>query len=251
MNSLELSRCRRVFTGLHIFLVSRHAQSSSPSLFQCQFSSDGSGRVYTPNIPDFYFNATNAASFLTDAARANLTASNKGFTRVFTIPSESPQRNCSGNVVSIQYCYQASDSDLGTRRIAFTFLTVELDGLRATVTGSFGIQTNPHSSICTNPPGNIQQVCCDTVSLGPNNQFQIPASSFSFNVLTNGNLRPLTFADSAVDFRVVHYRSSFGVAILPGNVFVLSETQLQNESSIVLMRLFIGKASRVHSGHYQ
>ena len=147
-------------------------QSQTTSIFQCQSSSDQNGLVYTPNIHDFYFNNVNAANFRTGGG-ANLTTPISGATYIFTIPSESPLRNCSGTVVSLQYCYQARDRDIGMTRDVLDFLTLVQNGLQYTVSSSLTIQTTPRSSICTDTSGSIQQTCYDTSSLNANDQFQL------------------------------------------------------------------------------
>ncbi len=53
-----------------------------------QPSSDQSGLVYTPNIPDVYFNDTNAVDFRT-GDEANLTNTENGARYFFTVPAES------------------------------------------------------------------------------------------------------------------------------------------------------------------
>ena len=90
-----------------------HLQSSS--LFQCQSSSDQSGLVYTPNIPDEYFNDVNVANFRT----SSLNVKGKRATHIFTIPPELVSRNCSGSLVSIQYCYRARDRDIDILQTIF------------------------------------------------------------------------------------------------------------------------------------
>ena len=76
--------------------------SASAALFQCQHSTFQDGQVFTPNIPDLYFNHTYAADMEDLLMRPR-----NGLTYFFTIPPESAERNCSGTVVAIQYCYRS------------------------------------------------------------------------------------------------------------------------------------------------
>ncbi len=107
----------------------------SSSLFQCQSSSDQNGLVYTPNIPNEYFNHTNAADLRTSGGflvGLNVTVREKRATHIFTIPPESASRNCSGSLVSIQYCYRARDRDINKRRDIFvlsSLISLNQDGL--------------------------------------------------------------------------------------------------------------------------
>ena len=178
--------------------------------FQCPPSSDQRGLVYTLNISDFYFNHTNAADLRTSDG-VNLTHS---VTYFFTVPAESVSRNCSdGDVVSIQYCYQARYDDItmgtmGTSINVFNLLAVDRNGMQFTIINSTTIQTAPNNSICTSPPGDIQQICCDTTPLSG---FQIPASEYTFGiVITNRNVRPLAFADhdTRMEYHVYQFITS-------------------------------------------
>ncbi len=96
-----------------------------PVLLRSKWTSPHPQQVYTPNIPDEYFNDTNAVDFRT-GDEANLTNTENGARYFFTVPAESTSRNCSGDVVSIQYCYQARDSDRDTNSIVFNLLAVDL-----------------------------------------------------------------------------------------------------------------------------
>ena len=180
----------------------------------------------------------NAADFRTGNG-ANLTTSLDGITYIFTIPPESPLRNCSGTAVSLQYCYQARDRNRGMTRDVFNFLSLVQNGSQFTVNSRLTIQTTPHNNICTDPrpPESIQQICCDTSSLNASNQFQLPSSDFTFGiVITNNDVRPLAFTTSALEYRVEHYQVSLG----PNgrNIVTLGDNDRVNGSSLVF-RLII------------
>ena len=225
---------------LFSFVGSGHTQTSS-SLFQCHSSSNQNGLIYTPNILDFYFNDVNAANFRTGGG-ANLTTSRNGFTYIFTIPSESSLRNCSGTVVSLQYCYEARNSELRKTNDVFNFLSITRNNLLFTANSRLTIQTTPQNSICTDPPGGIQQICCDTSSLSANNQFQLPSSDFTFGVvITNSNVRPLVFTTSALEYRVEQFQAALGAdGPTPGNRVTLGDNTRVNGGSLVF-RFLIGK----------
>ena len=206
-------------------------------MFQCQFSSEPSEFLYTPNIPDSYFNDE---SYTMTNGVAELV---NGITHIFTFPSESVQRNCSGRVESIQYCYQARDSDIGHTRNVFKFLSLVQEpvhgGVQFTVNSSITIQTTPEDSICSDPLGNIQQVCCDTTFLSATNQFQIPPSTYTFGVqIINNNVKPLVFTNRATEYRVVQYQAVLGNTP-PGSIFTLTENSQMNRS-LLLLRFLIG-----------
>ena len=195
----------------------------------------------------------NAADFRTGGG-ANLTTSRNGFTYIFTIPPESPlMRNCSGTVVSLQYCYQARNRDIGENRNIFNLLSLTQNGLDFTVNGRITRQARPRNNRCTDPnSGDIQQICCETTSLaGLNiyNRFHIPSSNFAFGVvIRNGNVRPLTFTTSATEYRVEQYQAALGAnGPSLGNTFTLADSNRVNNGASLLFRFFIGNFSNLHS----
>lgn len=99
-------------------------------LFQCHSVQDQSGLISIPNIPDFLFINNAAASDVTSGA---LTVTQFGLTYIFTIPAESEQRNCSGTVLSIQYCYEASNETIGSNQHIFNLLVLQQNGLDFTI----------------------------------------------------------------------------------------------------------------------
>ena len=174
-------------------------------MFLCQHSSDQSGLVYIPNIPDFYFSHENAADFSTGPG-ANLTTPNeqRGTVFIFSIPPKSSERNCSGTVVSLQYCYNTTQ--IGEKKNYFNFLLLDRTGSSEfTVTNRVRGIATPQQSNCT---GNMPGICCSTTTLDMDMQFQITSSTFWFGVtvLTNGARRPLAFANSNTEYRVEQYQ---------------------------------------------
>ena len=207
------------------------------------FAGSGSGSI-PPIIPDFYFNDSNAAAnFRTDGS-ANLTQSQfRRLSYIFAIPPESPLRNCSGTVVSLQYCYQARNSDIGRNRTVFIFLSLTQNGMNFTVNRRIFIRTTPSNTICTNSSGSIQQICCDTTTLNINNQFQLPSSNFSFGVaINNPNVRPLAFTTSSTEYHVEQYKASL-MLTNSGTMFTLSTSEKVNDS-FLLFRFVIGKGNK-------
>ena len=224
-----------------LLIETGHAQITNSPLFQCQFSSNQNGQVYTPNIPDFYFNDRNAEVNF----RTNLTTSPHGTTYIFTIPPESPLRNCSGTVVSLQYCYQARSSDIGPRktRSVFNLLFLTQNSMNFTVDRKTTIQARPRGSKCTEPDRGIVQICCEITSLtglSIYNRFHIPSSNFAFGVtIGNENVRPLTFT-STTEYHVQQYKAALG-ANKPSlrSTFTLTNNTRVNDG-FLLFRFFIG-----------
>ena len=202
-------------------------------------SSYQNGLIHTriPNIPDFYFNDSN---FRTDGS-ANLTQSQfGGVTYIFIIPSESPLHNCSDTVVSLQYCYQARNNDIGRVNI-FTFLSLTQNGMHFTVNRRIPIRTTPSNSTCTGPSGNIEQICCDNTALSTN---QLASSNIAFGVvIINGNIRPLAFTTSSTEYHIEQYRASLGTTN-PRTMFTLSSNEKVNDG-FLLFRFVIGKGNKI------
>ena len=222
-----------------MFVITATALGTSESLYQCMHSKEQTGQVYTPNIPDFYFNDMNAANFRT-GRKANLTAAMNRITYIFPIPSESPLRNCSGTVVSLQYCYQARNRDIGMNQSIFSLLSLVKNGSDFTVSNKIQIRTSPQNSICTQWGRNQQQIiCCDSTSLQPTDRFMILPTNYSFGVVVR-SLRLLTFATSAMEYHAEQFLASLGVNS-PNGTFTLTDANRTQSSSLLLLRFFIGK----------
>ena len=195
-----------------------------------------------PNIPDFYFNHENAADFRTGGG-ANLTTAVNRRTYIFTIPPESSERNCSGSVVAIQYCYQARERDINDNETIYSFLHLNRSGFDFTVTNSFTVYTIPRENNCTNPPGDIQRVCCDNAILGAPNQFKLSSTNYTFGVsVMNRNVRPLAFANSVAAYRYEQLQTSIRTP-LP---FTLRERDLESDRSLLLLRFILGTSEQLH-----
>ena len=213
-------------------------------MFQCQSSSDGSGQVYTPNIPDFYFNDANAANFRTGRhGVTNLTTASEGAVYIFTVPPESAERNCTGIATAIQYCFEASNGDIEHDLTAFEFRHMTRNGFAFTVTGTFLVQSIPQNSFCTEPQGGfgLAIFCCHTVNIKTTNRFQLASSSYTF-ALAPVEVQPLAFADTATDYRydqfIIPIENSTGAG-----TFQLGQNRV-TDRSLLLLRFLIGKPAR-------
>ena len=199
--------------------------------------------MYTPNIPDFYFSDVNGTDFRSSGG-ANLTTSRNGVTYIFTIPAESAERNCTGNVVAMQYCYEARNGQIGSNEIyVFNFLHMNRSGLVFTVTGSFTEQTSPQDSFCTNPTGSVLPICCETATLDMMDQFQLPTTSYTFAVMIiNNDARPLAFVPSATEYRHEQLQAHLGISAPPpgNNIITLGQNTVRTDESLLLLRFIIG-----------
>ena len=220
------------------------AYAQTASVFECQPTTDQSGRVFTPNIPDLYFNHTNAAAFRTGAG-ANLTTVT-GDARTTFIYTTPPELVCSGTVTAIQYCYHTK---INNRQNFLRFLSFSRDEFVITVKSARNIvgRAIPQDNICSDYPGsNGQRVCCDTTNLTDiNKQFWIP-SNFTFGVilLNNDDVRPLAFSGTAdMKYQFPHYVIRVPRPGNPqtGSTFTLDkDTDYQSDGYLFLMRLLLG-----------
>lgn len=213
------------------------AQTNS-SVFQCQPSSNQGGRVYTPNIPDLYFNNINAADFR-NGFGSNLTVASRGVTYIYTIPAKSIGRNCSGNIVAINFCYQARPWNVGDNTIVFNLDRVlTADGYDFTVSTRLTVHTIPQDNICT-AADIFHIICCDTFTLGTTQQMGLPSSNYTIAVTVGNNeVRPLVFEAGISQYRYDQLQVPYGNS-LPDS-FSLDEGNVLTDQSLLLIRFFIG-----------
>ena len=196
----------------------------------CQSSSQDPEEVYTPNIPDFYFTSANAAAF----SSINLTETVTGTTYVFTIPAVGPERNCSGTVTSLQFCYHVDSANGGARTI-FDFLVLGRNSNTFTVIDKFPVRTNPR--------GCVSNYCCTSDDLSGSNEFESPMTEFSIGlVVSNDAARPVAFRSSATEYNIPQYQSALGLSgPQDGGTFTLGAQDLVDGNSLFLLRFFLGK----------
>lgn len=204
------------------------------SQFQCQIFS-GHSRIlyYTPNIPNSYLNHENLGAFST-----NMTLPLPGVTYIFDLPPLSQERNCSGTVLAVQYCYHANlritGSLLGQALEIFEFLPMNRDDFQFTVASTITVQSTPSHNICSVVlnSGNIQFSCCDVASLTIRPTV-ISESRFTFGIQTsqNSNIRPLFFAKA--------HNVEFFIAVESHSSYFLSEASRLN-GTLFLLRFIIG-----------
>ena len=225
-----------------------YAQDIQTSNFACQPSEDNPRQAFFPNIPDFYFDPENAASF-SSGSEANLTASTQYRTGVFTIPYE--LSNCENySVVGMQYCYRISNYDVNAARMSriFEFLELSEDELDFNITRTVHVESQANESICS-PVSNstqtgLEQVCCNTTRLNLSDLIQI-SPGYTFGITPRYN-QPLEFAESALEYRIEQFRMFLGIGypIPVGANFTVEQQQRRNES-LFLLRFLLGKSQRV------
>ena len=206
-----------------LYIATGFQSCGEGSPFLCQISSEISGAVYTPNIPNFYFDDTIAAAL----SNINLTttSSSRGTTFIFTIPAVSAEHNCSGPVVALQFCYRARQSHVGQERNVFDLITLYRDGPTLTVADRFSVLATPQEDTCTILPGSSLIICCATQNMLNHHQFLVSYNT-TFGVVNTAdrNIRILTFINSVTEFDVEqlqvrkhHIGLEPGDTVSPGN----------------------------------
>ena len=216
---------------------------TSSSLFQCQASSEQSGQVSLPNIPDLYFNistipSSDVVTLITYEVSSSLATEP---VYIYRVPS---QHSCSGIVTAIQYCYQFPLNDINNTITVFNTLTIfnledanEVDNIRAIVRNRFGpIQSTPSSHKCVDSVSgrSTPSICCDTFIP---DQFELPSASFAYGVEVNiaSDIQLLAFSSSSdTSYQV----NEFGVPFLMNEFTLTPGSQLV--SGLVLLRFLIG-----------
>lgn len=210
------------------------------SPFLCQPLGNGQQQqqVYTPNIPDFYFDPETAVAFGSSPVQ-NLTVTTIINTFIYTLPPESAQqRNCTGPVTAIEYCYLATELDIVFGSLIEIFdlhILTRVGESQFQIEQSISIQSIPTSGKChLAPPFNV--ACCETTTLSGGDVFSLPPSEFVFGV-TVALTQLLIFADSAVEYNVQHLEVQS--ALLSGS-FAVSVLDSLTSESLILMRFHAG-----------
>ena len=216
-------------------------------MFECQPTTDQSGQVFTPNIPDFYFNHTNAAAFRTgDGANLTTLSVDARTTFIFTTPPESA---CSGIVTAFQYCYHLTVNS--SRRNIFRFLSLSRNGLSFTVNIRYARRApSPTNITCSYNPSTEEKTCCVTRSIRSQMQFPITSSNYTFGVvmLEDNSARLLTFPNNTdTKYRLPYFIKQLSNSDTQVNSTFTLENTIQNNGPLPLLRLLIGK--NVHSSH--
>ena len=228
-----------------------YAQNTTESsLFQCQPTTHQSGQVFTPNIPESNFNHTNALA-LTEQGILTPLIRGRGTVFVFTIP---PEPTCSGTVMAFEFCYQTSEGEIDKSRVIFRFASLTRNELQFTVIDfdPIRIRANAQTAICSIlvediDGGNSQYICCETRTLLADEQFQTP-SSFGVVLGQTDESLFLTFSGVNTEFQFPHFQGiPTGDPDKMDDTFTFTEGDLQNEGSLLLLRLIIGSYISTHA----
>ena len=203
-------------------------------VFQCQLSSEQ--KLYTPNIPDSYFNHQTLQQNVNSIGEAQ-----SGVTYIFTTPPRSQARNCSGTVMAIQHCYHAdlTNGEIGRDKDIFEFLSASINQNLFTVDDRFMVRSASDARNCiagVRERGRTPHDCCSTFTLADSNRFQISNQSYTFGIrISNNNPRPYAFRAETTEFNVDQYQ----FASVNGDSFSLVNLESPGRS-LFLMKFLIG-----------
>ena len=149
-------------------------------IYQCQISADQGGLVYTPNIPDAHFTEESAAQASAGVIPTLMKASN-GVTYFFTLPPLSPERNCNGTVMAIQFCYHAElkTSEIGRPQDIFEFLVADRQNRLFTINSRFRVEAASSATNCvvgSKMGMNTPHDCCTLFDPPDDSWFQLQVS---------------------------------------------------------------------------
>ena len=123
---------------------------------------------------------------------------------IYTIPPESAQRDCSGTVTAVEYCYRATRRDLEWQEKNDVFYILSLtpsvnqtdSRTQFTVNRRIRINSTASGNICT--VSRFWYVCCENKSL--EYQLQIPSSNFTFGIVTKKDFRLLISTNTTTEY---------------------------------------------------
>ena len=154
---------------------------------------------------------------------------------IYTIPPESAQRDCSGTVTAVEYCYRAIRSDVNMQQTKDVFyilsLTPSINRTQFTVNRRISINSTASGNICVvSQDRRSQFVCCENKSL----EYQIPSSNFTFGIVARKDFRLLISANRTTEY--IH-QTTFAITAntQEGNRF---ESDRLTNMSLLLLRFY-------------
>ena len=207
-------------------------------VYRCQISADQGGLVYTPNIPDAHFTEESAAQASASVISPTLVKASNRVTYFFTLPPLSPERNCNGTVMAIQFCYHAelNNNEFGVLRDIFEFLVTDRRDQLITINSRFHVEAASSATNCvvgSKSGMNTPHDCCTLFH--PPNELLIPTSSFTFGIRI---LSDMDFTPFIFDHRVQEFRAEQFQTAATGDSFTLGNSL--TDRSLFLLRFLLG-----------
>ena len=153
-------------------------------------------------------------------------------THVFTIPPESPERNCSGPVVAIEYCHVSA---YNAKFFTFSLLPRDREGF--TFENKYRIRYKISESSCADISSNLmQKVCCNKYDQNFGRYKLLSEANVTFGVFKVETFELLTFSNSTCEYK---YPQLQGMLDGATNSFTDMELGEVDDQSLLLLRFFI------------
>ena len=218
--------------------------SLNKTSFQCQPSTERNGEAFIPSIPDLYFNHSNVATLRSDGALNSTTVVEDHLTYIIPIPAESAERNCSGPVTAIDYCYKIDRNSTGVSTNIFNFVVFSRNASHISVETRIRIRSRPQFDICTalGGPEDEDMICCDRFNGGIRRMLFLPSSTYTIGVVSREvELLTLEDAESVDRTDVEKFQVSLGNSGSPGTTVALSDLEQSSRQPNLLLRMAVGK----------
>ena len=170
-----------------------------------------------------------------------LRATYRGRVYIYTIPPESAQRDCSGTVTAVEYCYRAIRRDVNMQETKDVFYILSLtpsvnqtnNRTQFTVNRRININSTASDNICAvNQDRQFQYVCCENKNL----EYHIPSSNFTFGIVTR-DFRLLISTNTTTEYidQTIFATDALDTNTQEGNRF---ETGRLTDMSLLLLRFY-------------
>ena len=165
----------------------------------------------------------------------NLRASRSDRVYIFTLP---PCIN--GTVVSFEFCFMATNSDVESERsgTAFYFLSLvrSSNGRSFTINARYSLWSIAQNSTCTPTADGSHQICCRRST-----NFHTPFPVTRYFGIVMQQFKLLTFAESSTEYVAEQYQLNLtdDQATRKGALLPINANQVVKP--LLLLRIFIGK----------
>ena len=190
-------------------------------------------QVVSPNIPEYFFNSTNASSS-NNTIPLIPAQPNTYFYAVPPLLSAVPK--CGSTVLTLEFCYGTPHLQNQSVHV-FDFIYATQDMLLFNITGKMDVRSRPQTQICSSVKSNY--VCCDRVTLSRSG-FELSSSHLAYGLLISDLFpRPLALENVGTDLEVEQFAIHMPTQQKCGIVVATKRMT----SSLPLLRLSLGTYS--------
>jgi len=171
---------------------------------------------------------------------SNLSSVPNDRTYIYYTPA-SDSEVCNGTVTAVQICYQSKYKNYVNYTFG-EFVLLNKNRTHFTVMKNFFLVTHMTANVCVRGKNNIKYICCENITLGSPNQFNISSLDyFGFGIKnTDRNIKPLRFKNK--EYVEQQYVETFASTIPP--IFIASPI---SSNSLIILRFLISKYDVFHN----